>query len=197
MAMTASRPVLRRLSAVVLLVVALLLMASLATFGFLKARTVEAQIEAKRGQLQSLRQRASILALDVDDKRGPQQADAAQSLLLPASSRGSAAARLQSELIQMVKQAGGRAGVVRVLPSQDHDALAKVTVNLALDADIVGLREFLFRLETKTPLIYVEQMEISTARPRRQATRSQPDSASPKLNINLQVSSFVLREGGS
>ena len=67
--MTASRLLLRRLSAVVLLAVGLVLMAGLATVGFLKARTVEAQIETKRGQLQALLQRASGLAQAVADKR--------------------------------------------------------------------------------------------------------------------------------
>ena len=149
-----ARLLIKKLSALVLLALVLGSANGVATFGFLEAKSMESRIEAHRLELTALRRRVAGLIQNRYPDRATSRVEAAMSLLLPASFSGSAAALLQSELIQMVKRAGGRAGIVRVLPSQDDRALTKVSINIALQANIASLRKLLFELETTTPLIF-------------------------------------------
>ncbi len=186
----------KKLSALVLLALVLGSATGVATIGFLEAKSMESRIEANRLQLAALRRRVAGLVPSRFPDSTPSRAEAALSLLLPATFSGSAAALLQSELIQMVKRAGGRAGIVRVLPSQDDRALTKVSINIALQANIASLRKFLFELETTTPLIFVDQLEISAPRSQEPTKRQAVGDARRMLKINLEVSSFMLRKDG-
>lgn len=188
------RLLIRKLSALLALALVLGLTTGVATIGFLEAKSMETRIEANRFQLMALRQRVAGLVPNAFPAGAPGRADAALSLLLPATFSGSAAALMQSELIRMIERAGGRAGSVRVLPSQDDRALTKVSVNIALQATTVSLRKFLFELETTTPLIFVDQLEISAPRSREPTEQRASGDAGRMLRVNLEVSSFMLRK---
>jgi general secretion pathway protein M len=101
-----------------------------------------------------------------------------------------ASAQMQEFIKQSIVQAGGQLSSTQVLPSAEKDEFERITVNVRMTGNIEVLRAVLYKLETSTPLIIIDQLDIRPMRSiRNQVTRQiEPSNG---LNINFQAISFM------
>jgi len=102
-----------------------------------------------------------------------------------------ASAQMQEFIKQAIVQAGGQLSSTQVLPSmEDKEKFNRITVSVRMTGNIEVLRDVLYKLETATPLIVIEQLDIRPMRSiRNRITRQIEPSNS--LNINFQAIGFM------
>ena len=103
-----------------------------------------------------------------------------------------ASAQMQEFIKQAIVQAGGQLSSTQVLPSAEgeKEKFDRITVSVRMTGNIEVLRAVLYKLETSTPLIIIDQLDIRPMRSiRNQLTRQiEPSNG---LNINFQAISFM------
>jgi len=87
-------------------------------------------------------------------------------------------------------QAGGQLSSTQVLPSANKDKFNPITVSVRMTGNIEVLRSVLYKLETATPLIVIEQLDIRPMRSIRNRLTHQIEPSNG-LNINFQAVSFM------
>jgi general secretion pathway protein M len=103
-----------------------------------------------------------------------------------------ASAQMQEFIKQTIVQAGGQLSSTQVLPPNgtEKDKFNRITVSVRMTGNIEVLRAVLYKLETSTPLIVIDQMDI---RPMRSIRNPQTRQIQPSndLNINFQAIGFM------
>jgi general secretion pathway protein M len=101
-----------------------------------------------------------------------------------------ASAQMQEFIKQTIVQAGGQLSSTQVLPTNNKDKFSRITVSVRMTGNIEVLRNVLYKLETSTPLIVIEQLDIRPMRSiRNRLTRKiEPSNG---LNINFQAIGFM------
>jgi general secretion pathway protein M len=116
---------------------------------------------------------------------------------LPQSTPALAAAELQQRLKAVVEAAGGTLQSTQTLPPVEEAGAMKVTINAIINGDVGSLQKVLYDLEAQTPLLFVDNLEVSArqTRPRlpngRYATYTRI-----QLNVQFEVAGY-LRKGDS
>lgn len=116
---------------------------------------------------------------------------------LPQSTPALAAAELQQRLKTMVEAAGGTLQSIQALPPGEEAGAVKVAISAVMNGDTGSLQKVLYDLESQTPLLFVDNLEVSTrtTRPRlpngRYATYTRT-----QLNAQFEVSGYLRKEGG-
>lgn len=103
-----------------------------------------------------------------------------------------ASAQMQEFIKQAIVQAGGQLSSTQVLPPNESskDKFNRITVSVRMTGNIEVLRAVLYKLETETPLIVIEQMDIRPMRSIRNRITRQIEPSN-ELNINFQAVSFM------
>ncbi len=101
-----------------------------------------------------------------------------------------ASAQMQEFIKQTIVQAGGQLSSTQVLPSNDKDKFNRITVSVRMTGSIEVLREVLYKLETATPLIVIEQLDLRPMRSVRNRVTRQIEPSNG-LNINFQAVGFM------
>lgn len=96
---------------------------------------------------------------------------AAENYYLAAASPSLAAADLQNLLRAIVDDTGAELRRTQVLTARDEGALSRVAIRVQLGTDIAALRSILYALESGTPLLFIDNLDI------RQRRRQQADDA--------------------
>ncbi len=101
-----------------------------------------------------------------------------------------ASAQMQEFIKQAIVQAGGQLSSTQVLPSTSKDKFSHITVSVRMTGNSEILRAVLYRLETSTPLIVIDQLDI---RPMRSIRNRQTRQIEPSngLNVNFQAIGFM------
>jgi general secretion pathway protein M len=101
-----------------------------------------------------------------------------------------ASAQMQEFIKQAIVQAGGQLSSTQVLPSASKDKFNRITVSVRMTGNSEILRAVLYRLETSTPLIVIDQLDI---RPMRSIRNRQTRQIEPSngLNVNFQAIGFM------
>jgi general secretion pathway protein M len=101
-----------------------------------------------------------------------------------------ASAQMQEFIKQAIVQAGGQLSSTQVLPSASKDKFSRITVSVRMTGNSEILRAVLYRLETSTPLIVIDQLDI---RPMRSVRNRQTRQIEPSngLNVNFQAIGFM------
>jgi general secretion pathway protein M len=101
-----------------------------------------------------------------------------------------ASAQMQEFIKQAIVQAGGQLSSTQVLPSASKDKFNRITVSVRMTGNSEILRAVLYRLETSTPLIVIDQLDI---RPMRSVRNRQTRQIEPSngLNVNFQAIGFM------
>jgi general secretion pathway protein M len=120
--------------------------------------------------------------------------EAASRLLLPGETTGIAGANLQKLVSALVAQHGGTASSLQILPPSEDGNLMRIPMSLSISVDIDGLRSIIHGLEAGMPLIFVDDIAI---RPQWEAAGSSDPHYLGPLDVMLQVSGFVARNGAS
>lgn len=106
-----------------------------------------------------------------------------------------ASAEMQEFIKQTIVQAGGQLSSTQVLPSSEteKDKFNRITVSVRMTGNIEVLRAVLYKLETATPLIVIDQLDIRPMRSIRNRVTRQIEPSNG-LNINFQAIGFMQGE---
>jgi general secretion pathway protein M len=102
-----------------------------------------------------------------------------------------ASAEMQEFIKQAIVQAGGQLSSTQVLPPTNmKDKFNRINVSVRMTGNIEVLRSVLYKLETATPLIVIEQLDIRPMRSVRNRMTRQIEPSNG-LNINFQAIGFM------
>lgn len=111
------------------------------------------------------------------------------SLLLEGDTTGIAGANLQQLMSTLVVENKGTATTSQILAPKIEDDLVRIGMSLSLTIGTDGLRDLLHSIETRSPLIFIDQLTVSAS-----DTWSAPDpNYLGPLEVTLAVSAYTLR----
>jgi hypothetical protein len=80
--------------------------------------------------------------------------------LLPGSTPAVAAAQLQGDLAGLAAAMGGEITTVQILEPEEAAPFARIGLRLSLVGDTATVRDFLYAVETREPMLIVRRMEL-------------------------------------
>ena len=105
-----------------------------------------------------------------------------------------AAAGLQSRLKKLVEEHGGELKSVQALPERDEDGgLRRVTVRVALICSVQGLRGILHAIETGSPFLFVDNLDL---RGRTSRAAEDAGSGAAMLDVRFDAAGLLGRPMG-
>ncbi|MGZ8172793.1 MULTISPECIES: type II secretion system protein GspM [Methylobacter] len=103
-----------------------------------------------------------------------------------------ASAEVQEFIKKVITEAGGQLSSTQALPLSTKNEFSRITVSVRMTGSSEVLRAVLYKLETSTPLLIINQIEIRPMRGVRSRTTRQIEPSN-ELNINFQAVSFMRR----
>jgi general secretion pathway protein M len=104
-----------------------------------------------------------------------------------------ASAEMQEVIKKAIVDAGGQLSSTQALPVSNKDKFSRITVRVRMTGNSEVLRAVLYKIETSTPLIIIDQIDIRPMRGRRNRTTRQIESSN-ELNVNFQAVSFMRKQ---
>jgi general secretion pathway protein M len=101
-----------------------------------------------------------------------------------------ASADVQEFIKKAIVEAGGQLSSTQVLPVTNKNDFSRITVSVRMTGNSEVLRSVLYKMETATPLIIIDQLDIRPMRGVRNRKTHQIDPSN-ELNINFQAVSFM------
>jgi general secretion pathway protein M len=147
-----------------------------------------AEQQERLGRLTSIAERLATLESQRDAlARGGNRAEG----YLTGGSEAIVAADLQNRLKTLIANAGGKLASTQVLPATEEAGFRQVSVRVRLNTSINGLSTLLYELETGEPLLFIDNLDVSTRqdRPRAGETEGEAD-----LSITFDVYGFLRPE---
>lgn len=83
--------------------------------------------------------------------------------LLPGSTPAVAAAQLQGDLSGLAAAMGGEITTVQILEPEEAAPFARIGLRLALSGDMATVRDFLYAVETREPMLIVRRMDLAVS----------------------------------
>jgi hypothetical protein len=87
----------------------------------------------------------------------------AERTLLPGSTPAVAAAQLQGDLSGLAAAMGGEITTVQILEPEEAAPFARIGLRLSLSGDMATVRDFLYAVETREPMLIVRRMELAVS----------------------------------
>lgn len=104
-----------------------------------------------------------------------------------------ASAEMQEFIKKAIVDAGGQLSSTQALPVDNKDKFSRITVRVRMTGNSEVLRAVLYKIETSTPLIIIDQIDIRPMRGKRNRTTRQIESSN-ELNVNFQAVSFMRKQ---
>ncbi|MEI6069024.1 MAG: type II secretion system protein GspM [Methylococcaceae bacterium] len=104
-----------------------------------------------------------------------------------------ASAEMQEFIKKAIVDAGGQLSSTQALPVSNKDNFSRITVRVRMTGNSEVLRAVLYKIETATPLIIIDQIDIRPMRGTRNRTTRQIESSN-ELNVNFQAVSFMRKK---
>ncbi len=101
-----------------------------------------------------------------------------------------ASAELQEMIKQAIVESGGQLSSTQGLPVVIKNNFQRIPINVRMTGNSEVLRAVLHKIETATPLVVVEQIDIRPMRGVRNKTTHQIDPSN-ELSVNFQAVSFM------
>ncbi len=116
---------------------------------------------------------------------------------LPQSAPPLAAAELQQRVKAVVEAAGGTLRSTQALPPVEEGSAVKVAVNATVSGDTDSLQKILYDLESQTPLLFVDNLDVSAREVRQRLPNGRlAGYTRVQLNIQFEISGYLRKEGG-
>ena len=116
---------------------------------------------------------------------------------LPKSAPALAAAELQQRIKAVVEAAGGTLQSTQALPPVEEGGAVKVAISAIMNGDTGSLQKVLYALEAQTPLLFVDNLELSARQTRPRLPNGRYASYTRmQLNVQFEVSGYLRKEGG-
>ena len=101
-----------------------------------------------------------------------------------------ASAEMQAFIKKTIVDAGGQLSSTQALPVNNKNRFSRITVSVRMKGNSEVLRAVLYKIETSTPLIIIDQIDIRPMRGAMNNNTRQLDSSN-ELNVNFQAVSFM------
>jgi general secretion pathway protein M len=101
-----------------------------------------------------------------------------------------ASADMQNFIKKTIVDAGGQLSSTQAIQLSNEDDFNRITVRVRMTGSSDVLRTVLYKIESATPLIIIDQIDIRPMRGRRNMT-TQKIEPSNELNVNFQAVSFM------
>jgi len=101
-----------------------------------------------------------------------------------------ASAEMQEFIKKAIVDAGGQLSSTQALPVSNKDKFSRITVRVRMTGNSEVLRAVLYKIETATPFIIIDQIDIRPMRGKRNRITRQIDPSN-ELNVNFQAVSFM------
>jgi general secretion pathway protein M len=179
------------LFAVAILATCLTLLGLIATAPFVRLSWLQQAIAQNQNGLLKLSkqiEQEGELRKELSKMTAPDQ-DA--NLLLDGETTGIAGANLQKLVNGLIVEYGGTASSFQILPAEADGNLMRIPMSLSISVGIDALRDILYRLETETPLIFIDGIIL---RPETESARDTVPYFLGPLAVTLQISGFLKKE---
>lgn len=104
-----------------------------------------------------------------------------------------ASAEVQEVIKKAIVDAGGKLSSTQALPVKNKGKFSLLTVSVRMTGNSEVLRAVLYQLETSTPLIIIDQLDIRPMRGVRNPRTRQIEQTN-ELNVNFQAVSFMRKK---
>jgi general secretion pathway protein M len=104
-----------------------------------------------------------------------------------------ASAEMQDFIKKSIVDAGGQLSSTQAIPVSVKDGFSRITVRVRMTGNSETLRAVLYKIETSTPLILIDQIDIRPMRGRRNAATHKIEPSND-LNVNFQAVSFMRKQ---
>ena len=101
-----------------------------------------------------------------------------------------ASAEMQAFIKKTIVDAGGQLSSTQALPVNNKNKFSRITVSVRMKGNSEVLRAVLYKIETSTPLIIIDQIDIRPMHGAMNNITRQIDSSN-ELNVNFQAVSFM------
>ncbi|MDP2901648.1 MAG: type II secretion system protein GspM [Methylovulum sp.] len=101
-----------------------------------------------------------------------------------------ASAEMQNVIKKTIVDAGGQLSSTQAIPVSTKDGFSRITVRVRMTGNSEVLRAVLFKIETSTPLIIIDQIDIRPMRGKRNVATNKIEPSN-ELNVNFQAVSFM------
>jgi general secretion pathway protein M len=116
---------------------------------------------------------------------------------LPQSAPALAAAELQQRIKAVVEAAGGTLQSTQALPPVEEGGAVKIAISAIMNGDTGSLLRVLHNLESQTPLLFVDNLELSARQTRPRLSSGRYASYTRmQLNVQFEVAGYLRKEGG-
>jgi len=168
-----------------LLVLAFLVLASLAAVPYLWRQSLAPQLDESRQLLALIEEKikdaeANRKAKDVNDLNAPQA-------FVEGRTAGLATASLQKIMLGLATGSGLVVEKVQPLPAEAQGGVATLRLDLETSGSLDNLRSLLTAIESSAPLIFIKEIHLSVP-----ADTGQGDNAFPAehLTVSLQIEAY-------
>jgi general secretion pathway protein M len=104
-----------------------------------------------------------------------------------------ASAEMQNFIKKAIVDAGGELSSTQAIPVTVKDGFSRITVRVRMTGNSEVLRAVLYQIETSTPLIIIDQIDIRPIRGRRNPKTNKIEPSN-SLNVNFQAVSFMRKQ---
>ncbi|MEI6744831.1 MAG: type II secretion system protein GspM [Methylococcaceae bacterium] len=126
----------------------------------------------------------------IDEMESLKSQFTSQNYLSTQNTSALAAAELQEMIKQAIVEAGGQLSSTQGLPVVTKNNFNRIPINVRMTGNSEVLRAVLHKIETSTPLVVVEQIDIRPMRGVRNKVTHQIDPSN-ELSVNFQAVSFM------
>lgn len=181
-------PAQRRLAAVAVLGLLLALLAGAVWLPFAYLRSQSAELAAGRQRIEELRARVPARDELLLRERELAHTGTLDEALLTGSTPAVAAAQLQGDLSALAAAMGGEIVTIQILEAEETPPFVRVGLRLTMTGDTATMRDFLYAIETRNPVLIVRGMNLSARSP-----ELADAAADPSLNASLEVYGYAPR----
>lgn len=181
-------PAQRRLAAMAVLGLLLALLAGAVWLPFAYLRGQSADLAAGRQRIEELRARVPAREELLLRERELTHTGTLDEALLTGSTPAVAAAQLQGDLSALAAAMGGEIVTIQILEAEETPPFVRVGLRLTMTGDTATMRDFLYAIETRNPVLIVRGMNLSARSPELADV-----AADPSLNASLEVYGYAPR----
>ena len=154
-------PAQQRMVALLLLAAVLGLLAALVWLPVAYLRGQDTDLASGARHLAALEQRIPGRDSLLEQEQELRGALDTERTLLPGSTPAVAAAQLQGDLAGLAAAMGGEITTVQILEPEEAAPFARIGLRLSLNGDIATVRDFLYAVEAREPMLIVRRMDLA------------------------------------
>ncbi len=105
-----------------------------------------------------------------------------------------AAAELQDRVKNVIESNGGKLRSIQTVPGKADEGFKRVTIRVQLSGTTSALYKVLYRLESSTPFLFLDNLDIGNRRARRR--RQKNANPNPELRVRFDLYGYLREDVG-